>query len=275
MIARSDRGLRLAHGASAAWLTAWKTFAAVALTLLTLLAPRIAGAYTPPRLDGHVVDAAGKLSPEQRLRIDEKLDRLRRTSGFAIVVFLPASLEGQTIEDVAYDTFNAWGVGAKDRDDGVLLVVATAERRVRIETGKGVGGELTDLQSSEIIRGMAPLLRAERYYEAVDGATDAIARALAGEGAGATAQGKDARRPIPNGGGEALGPGDPLRALGLAAILVLVIVLAIVSPTFRTFLFYMILFGGRGGGRGGGGFGGSGYGGGGGRSGGGGASGGY
>src|SRR5262245_36716842 len=125
---------------------AW-VFAVVAL----LWAP-LAHAFVPPRMSGHVVDTAGVLSPEQVMRLEHKLERARRETGFAVVVFVPASLEGESIADVAYTTFNTWKIGSAKGDDGVLLVIAPKEHETRIETGKGVGGALTDLQSSHINR---------------------------------------------------------------------------------------------------------------------------
>src|SRR5690606_3392153 len=83
--------------------------------------------------------------------------------GFAVVVYTVASLDGQSIDDVAYTAFNTWKIGSKEGDDGVLLVIAPKERATRIETGKGVGGALTDLESHHINRdAIWPGLRAVR-----------------------------------------------------------------------------------------------------------------
>jgi len=152
--------------------------ALVALVALALQAPT-AFAFVVPPIQGHVTDTAGVLSQTQRAELEQRLaDRMQR-SGAEIAVFLPASLEGQSIEDVAYATFNAWRVGRSSLDNGVLLVIAPNERRVRIETGKGVGGQLTDLQASDIIEHViVPQLREARYRDAVADGTDAIAEAL-------------------------------------------------------------------------------------------------
>jgi len=236
------------------------------LALATLLvATGARAAFTLPPLEGHVVDTAGKLSPNELRQLDAKLDRVRRDTGFAIVAFLVGSLEGDEIDTVAYKAFNTWQVGDKGRDNGVLLVIAPAERRIRIETGKGVGGALTDLQSNDIIRrDIAPSLKEERFAQAIDRGTTAIARALVADSTNDPAA-KRTRAPPAAEAAPSL-----LHTIGLGVGIVVFIVLLIVSPTFRTIVFYLLLFG-RGGGRGGGG-GGSGYGGGGGRSGGGGSS---
>ncbi|EYF05363.1 TPM domain-containing protein [Chondromyces apiculatus] len=238
----------------------------VAVALLALTPARALAAFTPPSLDGHVMDTAGKLSQAEILRLDRKLDAVRQKTGFAVVAFVVGDLQGETIEDVAYETFNAWKVGEKNLDNGVLLVIAPGERRTRIETGKGVGGALTDLQTNDILREVVgPLLRQDRFYDAVDQGTIAIADALIkGSPEGQTPRERSAGRPP-----------DMVKVGLYAGGLLLVIVLAIVSPTFRSLLWVVVqmlfFFGGRGGGSGGHG-GGSGYGGGGGRSGGGGSS---
>src|ERR1700679_3844186 len=119
---------------------------AALVALVALAFP--AFAFTPPALHGHVVDTAGALTAEEVAALDAKLDAVRQRSGFAVVAFVVGSLEGEPIDDVAYTTFNTWRVGEKGLDNGVLLVVAPNERKTRIETGKGVGGAPTDLQSN-------------------------------------------------------------------------------------------------------------------------------
>jgi uncharacterized protein len=152
----------------------------------------------------------------------------------------------------------------------VVIVISPSDRRVRIETGKGVGGALTDLQSNDIIRNdMSPLLRQGKLHDAIAAGGDAIAKAL-GEGTPG-ARGSPRATPVAR----------PMSLLQMALIAgggLLFIILLIVSPTFRSIVLTLLFFGGgRGGGGGfggggGGGGGGSGYSGGGGSGGGGGSS---
>jgi uncharacterized protein len=154
---------------------------AFVVATLALLAFAVGGAFafTPPPIDGHVTDTAGRLSPTDRAFLNARLAQLNEKTGHEIAVLVVGSLGGETIDDVAYTTFNTWKVGKAGRDNGVLLVIAPAERRVRIETGKGVGGALTDLQSNEIIRQhIAPKLRQNDFRGAIADGTDAIAAAL-------------------------------------------------------------------------------------------------
>jgi uncharacterized protein len=253
----------------------WGRVLAAVLLAVVLLAARSALAsprLALPRLDGHVVDTSGALGRDDVLYLDGKLEGIRLRSGFAVVALVVGPLQGEPIEDVAYTAFNTWQIGEKGKDDGVLIVVAPSDRRVRIETGKGVGGALTDLQSNDIIRNdMSPLLQQGRLRDAIEAGAGAIEKALV--------QGTPGARGSP---GAPPGPAvSPLTLAIAAGGFLLVIILLIVSPAFRsmflTLLQMFILFGGRGGrgGGGGGGGGGSGYSGGGGQSGGGGSSGSY
>src|SRR5829696_4307836 len=149
------------------------------LVLAALLHPRLALAFVPPPIQGHITDTAGKLSASDRSELEAKLAAVEASTGNELAVFLCGSLEGEAIEDVAYVTFNTWQLGKKGADNGVLLVIAPNERRIRIETGKGVGGALTDLESNEIIRDkIGPLLKQDRFKDAIAAGTDGIADAL-------------------------------------------------------------------------------------------------
>lgn len=252
--------------------------AAILIALATLLTTALGLAFEPPPLHGHVVDTAAVLTQEEVLRLDRKLERARKQTGFAIVVFIPASLENEPMEDVAYKTFNTWKIGSDKGDDGVLLVIAPNEKKTRIESGKGVGGALTDVQSSHINREtINPLLKQGLYYEAANRGTDRILHELTTGTAGGKSE--------PGMGKAKTGKPPPTGPLGaisnlvkisvVVGVIVLIIILAIVSPTFREILFWVLLFGRFGGGGGSSGGGGrdsgSGYGGGGGSSGGGGS----
>lgn len=149
-------------------------------TCALVLAARPAWAFVVPPVQGHVTDAAGKLTDEERKDLNLELERLQSSSGNHIVVFLPASLQGETIEDVAYQVFQTWKIGEQKLDNGVLLVIAPAERAVRIETGKGVGGELTDLECSLIIREkIKPRLAIAKFHDAIHEGALAISGKLA------------------------------------------------------------------------------------------------
>ena len=128
------------------------SFAALAMTMLLLFATP-ATAQNFPKLTGRVVDQAHLLRPEQVLDIESKSKALEAQSdGRQFVVATVNSLEGQPIEDYAYKLGRAWGIGNKERDNGVILLVAPNERKVWIATGYGAGAFLTDAMSGIIIR---------------------------------------------------------------------------------------------------------------------------
>ena len=124
----------------------------VGLWLAVLVAASPAYAQTFPKLTGRVVDQANLLTPAQVVDITSKSEALEQASGRQFVVATVNSLEGRTIEDYGYRLGRAWGIGQEEKDDGVILLVAPNERKVRIETGYGARVFLTDAVSSVIIR---------------------------------------------------------------------------------------------------------------------------
>jgi uncharacterized protein len=108
-------------------------------------------AATFPALTGRVVDQADIIPAQTRTALDGKLADLETKSGIQLVVATVRSLEGQEIEPYANALFRAWQLGQKDKNNGVLLLVAPNERRVRIEVGYGLEGTLTDALSKIII----------------------------------------------------------------------------------------------------------------------------
>lgn len=153
------------------------------------------GAKLPlPPLTGRVVDNAHILSGAERDRLKRGLQALeRRTSDQLVVVTLP-SLGGAPIEAVGLRLGNSWRIGRARLDNGVLLIVAPADRKVRIEVGCGLEGLLTDARAASIIQQkLIPLFRRGNYDGAVEMGVSAIGSVLSG----------DLRRPQPRRGGRA------------------------------------------------------------------------
>jgi len=149
-----------------------------ALLLILAVLAFVAGpaaAQTFPKLTGRVVDDAHLLSPEQAAAIDTKLAALETQSQRQMVVATVPSLEGYEIEDYGYRLGRAWGIGDKQRNDGLLLLVAPTEHKVRIEVGYGLEGIITDALSSLIIqREMVPRFKANDYPGGIAAATDQL-----------------------------------------------------------------------------------------------------
>lgn len=247
----------------------------LALLAALLCAGLAIGAVTFPALTGRVVDEANVLSAAERERLTAKLADLEQKSGIQLVVATVKSLQGEEIEPYANALFRTWRLGEKTKNNGVLLLVAPNERRVRIEVGYGLEGTLTDALSKIIItNAIAPRFKVGDFDGGIAHGVDDIITVLttdAEEWEKKPSLRLDAQ-PLP----------EWVTWL-LAAVLIAFLTLFIVSPGFRWFVLNVllnILFNpgparGRYG-RGGfddGGFGGGGFGGGGGSSGGGGASG--
>ena len=131
------------------WSDVVKAFVAF-LALVFFALP--AAAQTFPKLTGRVVDGANLLTPSQVVDITSKSEALEAATGRQFVVATIPSLEGRTIEDYGYRLGREWGIGDEKRDDGVILIVAPKERKIRVETGYGARVFLTDAISSVIIR---------------------------------------------------------------------------------------------------------------------------
>jgi uncharacterized protein len=165
------------------------TFAALALLLAAAPAPASAasrcGAAAPAatpvrtplaRLTGRVVDDAHILSGQARARLAARLRRLEAKTTDQLVVVTLRDLRGDDIAHVGLALGNGWGIGRKGLDNGVLLIIAPRERKVRIEVGCGLEGLLTDARARQIVdASLLPLLRKARY----DAAAEAGARRIA------------------------------------------------------------------------------------------------
>lgn len=106
-----------------------------------------------PALNGRrVADEAGILSPSSEAALTRKLADLETATGREFAIATLPSLQGYSIEDFGYRLGRTWGVGSGQRDDGLLLIVAPKERKVRIEVGYGLEGVMTDALAGLIIR---------------------------------------------------------------------------------------------------------------------------
>jgi uncharacterized protein len=250
----------------------------IVLLLAAVGAPISLAAPKFPPLTGRVVDDAGLLSPAARQEITGWLAEFEQATKRQVVVATVKSLEGYSIEDYGYQLGRFWGIGQKGTNTGAILLVAPTERKVRIEVGYGLEGELTDAISATIIdQDILPSFRKGDYQTGILAGTAAILRTLGWNGASAAM------------------PPPPARQARNGTGFVSLIFLFIMIGVFMTRVFRhggrpgsglgMFMLGsglgmmgggfGSGGGFGGGGFGGGGFTGGGGSFGGGGASGGW
>src|SRR3984957_11921456 len=151
---------------------------AVALAAL-LWAGLAALAVTYPALSGRIVDQANIIPAATSAPTEPKLADLESKSGIQLVVATVTSLEGEEIEPYANELFRTWKLGEKTKNNGVLLLVAPTEHRVRIEVGYGLEGTLTDALSKVIItNAIAPRFKAGDFGDGVSRGVDDIITVL-------------------------------------------------------------------------------------------------
>src|SRR5690348_6254590 len=150
--------------------------------ILTLFLPVAVHSFTVPQKPaGSVEDYANMLTSDQVSMLEARLEAFTASTTDQIAVVAIPSLDGDTIENVAQNIFTQWGIGQKDKNNGVLLLISLADRQTRIQTGYGVEGDLTDVAASYIQRDiMTPAFRQGDYYGGIDGAVNAIETSLSG-----------------------------------------------------------------------------------------------
>ena len=162
---------------STAFVGAGMRLAVVCVALLGALVAAFALSFPP--LSGRVVDQANIIPADTRSAITSKLADLEAKSGIQLVVATVTSLEGQEIEPYANELFRTWGLGQKEKNNGVLLLVAPNEHRVRIEVGYGLEGTLTDALSKVIItNAITPRFKADDFGGGIARGVDDIITVL-------------------------------------------------------------------------------------------------
>ena len=161
---------------------AWIGVLLLALLLPLLAWAQAAGEAPIPPLDTPVVDTTGTLQPTQRLQLEQQAVQLQQRKGSQLQVLVVASTAPETIEQYTQRVFDQWQIGRKGVDDGVLLVVAKDDRRVRIQPGYGLEGAIPDATANRIIQEyLAPRFRAGDYAGGIAEATAMLVKLIDGE----------------------------------------------------------------------------------------------
>src|SRR5262245_20868574 len=157
---------------------------AAAAVLVSCLLTLAALALVFPTLSGRVVDEANILSEATRAALTQKLADLEAKTTDQLVVVTLKSLQGTSIEDFGYQLGRHWRIGQQAKNNGVLLIVAPTDRKVRIEVGYGLEGTLTDAVSKLIIEnGILPRFRANDFPGGISRGVDDIISVLTGDAA--------------------------------------------------------------------------------------------
>ena len=152
---------------------------ALALFWLALASPAGAQDIAFPPLTGRVVDKADLIPAPAEAALTTKLEALEQATTDQVVVVTLPDLQGREIEDYGYRLGRAWGIGRADKDNGLLLIVAPNERKVRIEVGRGLEPVMTDALSTLIIQNdILPAFRDGDYAGGIERGVEAIDRQL-------------------------------------------------------------------------------------------------
>ncbi len=153
------------------------------LLLIGLFLPVLVFAYQSPGTPhGFVNDFAGLFNAEQRVNLEAKLSAFENDTRNEIAVVTVKNLGGDTVENFAVALFKEWGIGKKGKDNGVLLLVAADDHKMRIEVGYGLEPSLTDAQTNIIIRNtLTPSFRANDFYGGVARAVNQMIAAVSPE----------------------------------------------------------------------------------------------
>lgn len=141
-------------------------------------------AFEIPAYQGPVTDEANLLSRSAERELEGRIIAYRDSSGHEIAVLIVRDLDGMPIEDAANQVFRKWGVGREKEDDGVLLMIAIEERKMRLEVGYGIESELTDLESGRLVNRESEIaneFRRGSFDRGIDRAISGIITAIGGE----------------------------------------------------------------------------------------------
>lgn len=149
------------------------------LVSLCASAQKIPARPNPPKL---VNDYAKVLSDNEREELERKLVAYDDSTSTQVAIVLVNTLEGYPIEEYALKLFRDWGIGNKKTNNGVLIIAAIEDRKIRIETGYGLEGAIPDITANHIIQeDIAPNFRRGKYYEGLDAAANSLIKAALGE----------------------------------------------------------------------------------------------
>lgn len=151
------------------------------LTIMALV-PLTALALDVPQLTGRINDYARVLSPGATTMLEQKLADFEQRQSNQVVLLTVPSLQGDDIDQFAIRVADQWKIGQKGKDNGVIIVLAQAEHKIRIEVGMGLQGVLPDITAGRIIRDIIrPHLRSGDYDRGIDAGIEAVMAATKGE----------------------------------------------------------------------------------------------
>src|SRR6266480_128920 len=135
-----------------------------------------------PPLKARVTDLTGTLTPPQIQTLEARLRDFERGKGSQITVLMLPSTQPETIEEYSIRVADAWKIGRARVDDGVILVVAKNDRRLRVEVGRGLEGAIPDAVAKRVVSEIiAPHFKSGDFYGGVAAGSDALMKLIEGE----------------------------------------------------------------------------------------------
>ena len=135
-----------------------------------------------PELQDRVMDLTNTLTQEQKIHLADKLKSLESEKGSQLAILIIPTTDGETIEQFSLRVVEKWKLGRSKVDDGILILVAKDDRKMRIEVGYGLEGSLPDAICKRIItEQMRPSFKSGNYYEGLESATESIIKIINGE----------------------------------------------------------------------------------------------
>jgi len=145
------------------------------LSLLFFVGVSVWAAPIFPELTGRVVDQAGLLTPDQKQSLSELSKSIEENTTAQVVVVTLKSLDGYDISDYGYQLGRYWKLGQKDKNNGLLIIIAPHDHKVRVEVGYGLEGEITDAQANDLILSeMVPRFKQKDVYGGIKNTMDEI-----------------------------------------------------------------------------------------------------
>jgi uncharacterized protein len=154
------------------------TLSAVFL-LGALVLPANAADFSSLQPQGYVSDFARVINPAHKAELERYCARVEAQTGAQVALVTIPTLDGEPVEDVANNLFRRWGIGQKGKNEGLLMLFAVRDRRMRMEVGYGLEGAIPDGYAGEVLDAMRPLLRQGEYGPAMLEAAHAIGTRIA------------------------------------------------------------------------------------------------
>lgn len=176
------------------------TFLSFLLTIVCLGNISQANEVTVPPFNQHITDLSNILSSEQKSHIEDILTNIEHSEGSQVAVLIVPSTQLETIENYSLRVVKKWKIGRKNIDDGVLLLIAQNDRKIRIEVGYGLEDSITDIIAGRIIKEyITPEFRRGRFYQGILAGIGQIENLIKGEAlpAPTTSQGDKTNNPEP------------------------------------------------------------------------------